>query len=387
MTRTWNAERLIGAWNLLDDWIDRDECPAASAVVGGLETPLKSHHTGRQSPRSPQPIDANAIFLIASPTKPITALAVMMLVEAGELLLVDPISKYIPTFGTHGKDKITLAHCLTHTSGLPDMLPENVELRRGHAPLKEFTERACKLAPSFLPGHAVQYQSMGILMLAEVVETVAGVPLPTFLRDRLFEPLGMLDTALGMPDGWTMPGPNGEVPRCERIAEVRTPSEKAGSEWTWAGGDNDWGWNSDYWRRLGAPWGGLLSTAEDLAKLCRHLLSIHAGGEGLISAAALAAMTSNQFTQMPSVPEVSRRCTPWALGWQLNWPHDVQTFGDLLSASAYGHWGATGTMLWIDPARDLFTVLLTTEPLEPGRRRHSRFSNAVCGALREEMNP
>jgi len=66
----------------------------------------------------------------------------------------------------------------------------------------------------------------------------------------------------------------------------------------------------------------------------------------------------------------------------LNWPNDPQTFGDLLSPAAYGHWGATGTMVWIDPARRAFAVMLTTQPLDFERGKWAHFSNAVCAALR-----
>ena len=122
--------------------------------------------------------------------------------------------------------------------------------------------------------------------------------------------------------------------------------------------------------------------AGDLAKLCRHLLRIHNGAKGILSPATLEAMTTNQLSAYPDVPETNRRCTPWGLGWQLNWPHHARAFGDLLSPSAYGHWGATGTMVWIDPPRDCFAVVLTTQPLEDRHRRQARFTNTLCSALR-----
>ena len=96
-------------------------------------------------------------------------------------------------------------------------------------------------------------------------------------------------------------------------------------------------------------------------------------------------MTTNQLMHLPDLPEVERRCQPWGLGWQLNWPRHSRTFGDLLSPSAYGHWGDTGTMLWLDPVSDVYCVALTNHPLEPRNRRLTRFSNAVCGAVRLEF--
>jgi CubicO group peptidase (beta-lactamase class C family) len=91
-------------------------------------------------------------------------------------------------------------------------------------------------------------------------------------------------------------------------------------------------------------------------------------------------MTTNQLEHFPDLPEVRRRCQPWGFGWQLNWPAHSTTFGDFLSPRAYGHWGMVGTLVWIDPALDLFGIALTTEPLDR-QRYHSEFTNAVTGAV------
>ncbi len=373
MPSRFDASRLNTAWRLLDAWTERDEAPAACAAVGALGGELHLHAAGRRSPHDAAPAADDTIFLIASPTKPITALAVMRLAEEGRLRLSDRAAEFVPEFGTAGKDQIRLSHLLTHTSGLPDMLPENTALRRRHATLNEFLAGICQLTPDFVPGTGVQYQSTGFLVLAEVVRRVAGIPLPEFLNQHVVEPLAMCDTALGMPDAWTK-STSGRIARQNRIAEVRLgPASPPDVD--------QWGWNSDYWRRLGAPWGGLLSTAPDLARFALALLSLHQGEPGIIQPATLAAMTRNQLLTFPEIPERRRRCTPWGYGWQLHWPNHPHGFGDMLSPAAYGHWGATGTMFWIDPVLHIFAVLLTTAPLAEDRRLHVQFSNAVCGAL------
>ncbi|MGE0610067.1 MAG: serine hydrolase domain-containing protein, partial [Pirellulales bacterium] len=320
-------------------------------------------HVAADSP----PVRDDAIFLIASPTKPVTALAMMLLVERGEIKLTDSIARYLPDFAGQGKRAISIAHCLTHTSGLPDMLPNNAELRAQSAPLDEFLRGVYQLKPDFAAGTRFQYQSMGSLVLSEVLHQVSGRRLADFLQDEIFTPLSMHDTVLGMPPEWE--AAQGGESKQDRIAEVRLPGDAHSGVW-----------NQAYWRRLGAPWGGLLSTPADWGKLCQHLLQIHAGQEGLLSRPTVVAMAANQFAQMPDMPEADRRCRPWGLGWRLNWPHDTQTFGDLLSPSAYGHWGATGTMVWIDPERDQFAVLLTTQPLTFNDSRHANFTNMVCAA-------
>jgi CubicO group peptidase (beta-lactamase class C family) len=372
MNARFDEARLSQAWRITDRWVESGHVPAVSVAAGGARSEIARHHAGHQSLDGSQPLDPEAIFLIASPTKPVTALAVIMLAEAGELLMADPVARYVPEFGNSGKQAITLAQCLTHTSGLPDMLPDNLELRKRNAPLSEFVAGTCRLAPLFEPGTAVKYQSMGTLMLAEVVRRVSGMPHAQFLAERIFKPLRMHDTALGMPAAWTEHGAENHGSRRERIAELRVPAEQVGS---------NWGWNSDYWRTLGAPWGGLLSTAGDLGRLCQHLLQIHAGEAGILSRAALETMTTNQLARLPNVPEVDRRCRPWGYGWRLNCFNDDDAFGDFLSPKAYGHWGATGTMIWIDPARDAFAVVLTTEPMQTGGQRQSRLTNCLTGAL------
>jgi CubicO group peptidase (beta-lactamase class C family) len=162
-------------------------------------------------------------------------------------------------------------------------------------------------------------------------------------------------------------------PRRERVAAIRTPPEQ----------EADWGWNSAYWLGLGVPWGGLVTTPADLSRFCLMLLGGGAlGGTRILSLATVRAMTCNQLAGLPAVPEVERRCRPWGLGWRLNWPGEQASFGDLLSPRAYGHWGATGTLCWLDPDTAAFCILFTTQPLEAEGRMLSRVSNLVAAALR-----
>ncbi|MBI1830027.1 MAG: beta-lactamase family protein, partial [Planctomycetes bacterium] len=255
-----------------------------------------------------------------------------------------------------------IRHLLTHTSGLPDMLPNNEKLRRAHEPLSAFVRETCRLPLMFPPGTRVNYQSMGILMLAEIVHQVAGVALPEFLAREVFGPLEMRDTALGMTGA-----------RRERIAGIRVPAalERA-----------DWNWNNAYWHGLGVPWGGLITSPADFARFCQMMLGGGALGRvRILSPASVRAMTMNQLAAMPAVPEEDRRCKPWGLGWRLNWPSHSANFGDLLGPRAYGHWGSTGTLCWIDPDADAFFILFTTQPQEPEGRFLARLSNVVLSAL------
>lgn len=359
-TSTKRPERLAATWALLRRWHQQGHCRAIAAEVGSLDGNRETFAIGHLTAAGERAADPHSIFLIASPTKPLVVTAAMMLVEQGELQVDHHVQHYLPEFRGGGKQAIRLAHLMTHTSGLPDMLPNNETLRRNHAPLSEFMAHVHRLGLLGSPGSLVHYQSMGILALATVIEKVVGQPLPAYLKEVLWKPLGMGDTALGVPDSWAHSG------HLQRIADAQIEGRE---------GAEEWGWNSRYWRALGAPWGGLLSTAIDLGTFCRHLLEIHRGLDGVLARPTLQAMTSNRLRDFPALPEAVVRATPWGLGWQLNWPTHPRGFGTVLPAQAYGHWGATGTLLWLDPTRGTYGVVLTTEPMDMERRRQIAFAN------------
>ncbi|MCA9018315.1 MAG: beta-lactamase family protein, partial [Planctomycetaceae bacterium] len=197
-----NAERWHTVQTLVDQLCETDQVPAIALQVM-VEGTSRCYFKGRQ-----QVNDANhslredAIFLVASITKPIVILGVLKLLESGELLLGDRVKRYLPEFGCAGKHGITIRHLMTHTSGLPDMLPNNRELRSANAPLSEFVKQICLLAPDEPPGRIVQYQSTGIAILAEVIQRITGQSCAAFLKRTLFEPLKMRDTSLGVPEEW-----------------------------------------------------------------------------------------------------------------------------------------------------------------------------------------
>ena len=194
----------------------------------------------------------DTIFLVASMAKPVTVAALCLLVDRGRVWLDDPVSAYLPDFAGSERALVLVRHLLTHSSGLPDMLPENIELRQEHAPLSIFVERTCSTPLLYTPGTDCRYQSMGILLAGAIVERVSGMLLPDFLAQEFFMPLGMHDSWLGL----------GTLRR--QPHRPRHPAgEEAGQSWTW---------NSAYWRKLGAPWGGLHTTAGDYAALLHLML-------------------------------------------------------------------------------------------------------------------
>ena len=250
------------------------------------------------------------------------------------------------------------------------MLSNNIELRQAGAPLSEFVAETCRVGLDFKPGFGVQYQSMGFCILGEIIQRISSRPCAEFVDREFFQPLEMSDTALGVPAAWYA----GETPKVDRIAHIRLPKEQQPTD--------SWNWNGRYWRGLGAPWGGLLTTPEDMAKFAAMMVN-HGqhGSKQILAPTTIEAAARNQIETMPTVPESERRCKPWGLSWRLHWPSHSANFGDFLPAHAYGHWGATGTLLWIDPATRRYLVLFTTEPQEPHGTYLARLSNALVSTF------
>jgi len=302
------------------------------------------------------------MFLLASISKPLTYLGAMMLVERGLLNLSDPVTRYIPDFAANHKEETLVLHLFTHTSGMPDMVPDNAELRRKHAPLKTFIDGAIAAQPLFPPGTDFSYQSMGTLVVAEIIQRITRMSIRDYLQREIFQPLGMKSTALGSRG----------LER-ERLVRVQIPDYQIGS---------DFGWNSRYWQEFGAPWGGVFSAPEDFARVCQLLLNKgELDGVRLLSPASVAAMTTNRFNDQPQLPEVIRRARPWGLGWRLNQAGTAGSWGDALGQNVFGHTGSTGTMCWIDPDQQGFCLLFTSGIRSRAPWRLVHLSNTIAAAF------
>lgn len=358
-----STKRLNQVYHYLEELVHTGRMPGASILVAvnGIPVEARSFGNMRLQTGSLQ-VQPDTIFLVASVTKPVTAAAVMLLVERGKLLLDDPVYSIIPEFANRGKETITVRHLMTHTSGLPDMLPENTQLRQQHAPLKEFIRRICDLELDFPSGTNIQYQSCGIAILGEIVERITGSSLPEFLRGEIFSPLGMHDTSLGIGDL-----------QADRIAHVNVGEEMQ---------KVDWGWNKSYWRNFGAPWGGMFSTVNDMFCFCQTFIN---GGEfdgiRVFSPVTTKAMTTDQTTSMPEIPSEIKSGRVWGLGWRLQPTADWSAFGDLVSSGSFGHYGATGTVVWADPFRQMVCILFTTQPSASAEGILGRCSNMVAASV------
>ncbi|MFP6617815.1 MAG: serine hydrolase domain-containing protein [Pirellulaceae bacterium] len=358
--------RLEVAYDLLDSWTRGADAPVpgGAILVGRRGKVVKPRFFGRQGAEpDAEPIREDGMFLLASISKPLTYLGALKLVERGKLNLSDPVARYIPDFAAHHKDATLVQHLFTHTSGLPDMLPDNDQLRRQQAPLERFIQGAIRdTVPLFPPGTQYSYQSMGTLVVAELVQRISGMTIHEYLKKEIFDPLGLQSIGLGSRG----------LDRA-RLVRVQTP----------AGRDSrQWGWNSRYWQEFGAPWGGVFSSPMDLAVICQLMIGggIH-DGVRILSPSMVEMATTNRLDDYPDLPESTRRTLPWGLGWQMNHPGTSGSWSDLLGRQAFGHTGATGTMLWMDRDRDGFCMLLTTAVRSRAPWRLVCLSNIVASAF------
>src|SRR5687768_1048894 len=233
-----DAKRLERAYELLAEYTSDKKLrmPGAALAVGRMGKLAPVRFFGKQGPEADaEPLRKDSLFLLASITKPITYLGAMILVERGLLNLSDRVTRYVPDFAAHHKEATLVQHLFTHTSGLPDMLENDHELRASHAPLSKFIEHAIRdTVPLFPPGTGFSYQSMGTLVVAELIQRISGQTIHDYIHRQILEPLELRSTRLGSM-GLDE----------KRIVTNQTP------EWQ----RPDFSWNSKYWRELGVPWG------------------------------------------------------------------------------------------------------------------------------------
>lgn len=347
----------------LTDIVTSEQIPALAIEVSRETETIQSLAFGQLNPSSESPsATTDTIFLVASITKPVVTTAVMLLVERGLLSLDDLVHQLIPEFNNNGKEDVQVYHLMTHTSGLPDMLPENTQLRQEHAPLAEFVKRICQLPLDFTPGTQIQYQSCGIALLGEIIERLTGNSLPHFLHGEIFQPLQMHRTSLGL----------GPLP-VDQIAYIDVGVEME---------NESWNWNSDYWRNFAAPWGGMFSTVKDLSRFGQMFLQQGKLGQQqcLLSPATVEAMTADHTAYLPQIPANQKVKSAWGLGWRIHTPFNM-LFGSLPSAGTFGHYGATGTVTWIDLQRRVVCVILTSQPKAHQTGILARCSNILATAI------
>ncbi len=350
------AEKLAELRKSFADAVDRKEAAGIAWGVGRRGRAPAFGAVGFRDLEAMAPMKADTPCRIASMTKPVTAMAILMLEEEGRLSTDDPVAKFVPEFAKVSPAKpITLRHLLTHTSGIPGGAPkELVDLyARRHLTLAEAVPAFAR-DPAFEPGTKWSYCNTGIDTLGRVVEVASGKAFEGFLEERLFAPLGMKDTFF-----YLAPGRAGSAAKTYK----KDPAGLAASG-GWLGGTEP--------AKYPLPAGGLWSTAPDVAKLCEMLLSGGtAGGRRYLKESSIGKMTANHTGDLKAgfTPGMAM-----GLGFQVVGTPEGVT--EMLSPGSYGHGGAFGTQYWIDPRKGMYFILMV---------QREGFGNADGSDLRKTL--
>jgi uncharacterized protein YbbC (DUF1343 family)/CubicO group peptidase (beta-lactamase class C family) len=348
LARPPDAGRLARVDRLVEEAIGAGQLPGAVVLVGrGDEIVYQKAFGNRAVVPAREPMTLDTIFDLASLTKVVaTTTSVMQLVEAGQVRLSDRVGRFIPEFARYGKEGVTVRHLLTHTSGLRPDLPLEDEFDGSEVAIHRATQEVL-LAP---PGGRFVYSDINFFLLGEIVARVSGLPLDRYARERIFEPLGMRDTAFTPPESW--------VPRIaptQACPPLGWPCEAPGAVML-RGIVHD-----PTARRMHGVAGhaGLFSTAADLSVFCRMLL----GGGAVGGVRTLSPLTVAKMTSVATPPQEPNRR---GLGWDIDSAF-ASNRGELLPLGSFGHTGFTGTSLWIDPATGTYVVFLSNRVHPDGK--------------------
>jgi CubicO group peptidase (beta-lactamase class C family) len=344
--------------SIVESGIRRGIFPGAVLVIGRRNGVIHRRGFGHftWSARSAEPTADSTLWDLASLTKVVgTMPAVLRLVEAGRVDLDAPVSRYLPRFGgTVDKEKVTVRQLLNHTSGLPSYV-EFFRLTRIRDSAIALLYRTPLRRP---PGTTMVYSDLNFLLLGLLVESVTGEPLDQVVLRDVLAPAGMAQSRYEVPPHLArVTAPSGQFrgkPVCCRVYDQNAA-------------------------RMGGAAGhaGLFSTGDDLARYARLWLN-----EGVLDGRRVFDPAVVRRFLTPDSASATR-----LLGWERPDPgrRDDSAYGRLLSPRAYGHTGWTGTLLWIDPARDLFLILLCNRSHGPRMGHSIRALRGLRGALADAV--
>ena len=334
---------------------------ALAVAVGG--NPVAEWYVGEAAPglaAAPE-----VLWPLASISKSYTAAAIMALVERGDLTLSLPVHTLLPPFSGDGREAVSLGHLLTHTSGLLYESPRMEELLRAQTPLAAIVDEAYTHPLLFPPGTRYSYSDYGYALAARMAEAVASRPFPEIVRELVLDPGGLTETLF--------PPPPAEY---ARLAPV---------EGSLAYGSEGAMYNSPYALALAHPAFGVVATARDLLRF--GLLFAPGGQRRLLSDATIRLMTTDHTSLL--VHDSQRGIYPYrpelyGLGFGVG-GHAGLAAADLASPACFGHTGASGCVLLVDPAADLTIAFVSNRHvrMNPDRWRFCIGSllNGVLAAL------
>jgi CubicO group peptidase (beta-lactamase class C family) len=326
-----DPSRLDPVFDRLRERVRSGDGPAAALAIGDAHGAIRSEALGGS-----QALTADSNFFLASVTKPIFATAFMQLVERGQVRLHDPIQRVLPEFkGSPGKDAVTAWHLLTHTSGVPDIGPD--EIRKTRPSAVQMTRQTLWAPLRFEPGTRWEYCSSSFYLLGEMIARVTGVPYVRYLRQSVLDPLGMQATFDPRRAGRPIAIVHG-VGAENRVIRFLLLRYMAGAA---------------------VPGGGLFGTLDDLLRFGAATLAPWGRTEGRaipLKPETISEMQRDHLDgKVNGLTEGEERPMHFGLGWgKPTLMREVPGSGRVVS-----HGGATGTRLWIDPEAGLVVVFFT----------------------------
>ena len=381
-----SSERLQRIHTLVQRHIDSGDITGAVMLVARKGQVAFVEAQGTMDVDTRKPMTRDAVFRMASMTKPVIGVAVMMMLEEGKLQLGDPVSKYIPefkgmkvavlqgpapapgaaaaappTFSTVPAVRdITIKDLLTHTSGLSSGPMGQSEVRKNRRKptetLADYIPRLGSTPLEFQPGSRWMYSaSDGIDVLARVVEVASGMPLDRFLKQRIFDPLDMPNTS-HYPTDAQMPRLVTAYQKTDKGLVKTENSLSMSSKVYFAGG------------------GGLVSTIDDYS----HFAQMLANGGELNGKRLLSPRTVKLMSSVHIPSTLPGRTTGEGFGLTVRVIQDAVAGNHRISDGSFGWSGAYGTHFWIDPKEEVVAVMMIQTPI---REMRAEFENAVMQAI------
>lgn len=363
----------------IDTWIDDNAVRGAAAAVWHTGEIVASHVSGEAAPQ--RPVDEATLFALASVSKPMTGAAVMHVLQAHDISLDTPLSVILPEFSAIEdqldedvlpqlealRDRVTLRHVLSHTSGLPENAGVK-RIRMSDMPdLDTIVDVMVNLPLQSAPGEELRYSNAGPALAARAAAELDGRAFHDILQEEILDPAQLTGIVL-------RPGPDldSRIARVDDAPGSGSPSES---------------YNSQYWRDLGMTWGGYFGTAIDVVRFAASFLP---GEESPLPQHVRNEMITDQTGGVPGGVHTAGVHWPrgaWGLGWEVKGDKRRHWTGTRTSASTYCHWGQSGTLVWVDPERQLGLAVFGNRgtakgwPLRPPR--WSELSDAVVAAVED----
>ena len=337
------------------DEIAAGHIPGAVIILGiGDKVVLRQAYGQRSLIPTVKPATIDTIYDAASLTKVMaTSVAIMQLVERGQIDLDRPAATYWPAFAANGKGDVTVRQLLTHYAALPAGIPT-----RAWSGTEGALDAIVALKPLAPAGTRFVYSDVDFIVLGEIVRRVSGQPLDDYAARNIFQPLGMRDTGFRPSSALR-----------DRIA----PADVEGGQLRWGEVQDPIAY------RMGGVAGhaGAFTTADDLTRFAQMMLS---GGKGVLKPGSIAAMTQPQSP--PGAPALR------GLGWDIDSAYAVW-LAPSFSTQSYGHTGYTGTAIWIDPSTRSFLIVLSNRLHPDGKGNNlqmlRRISTVAGAAARGEQ--